>query len=193
MNTASDGPLFSQASDEWRTPPELYAVLNAEFRFTLDPAATDGNHLCDTYFTAVDDGLVQSWQGHTVFVNCPYSQSSAWLRKAQEEVSNRTKPTTVVALVAARTDTRVWHEIVMPYAAEVRLVKGRIRFLHPEGAEAVSAPFPSAIIVFTGQLPTRYTSWQQPKRSRSLTSDPSDSARVRRPRSKKSAPVDAAT
>jgi site-specific DNA-methyltransferase (adenine-specific) len=52
-----------------------------------------------------------------------------------------------VFLIPARTDTRWFHEIVLPYAAEIRFIKGRLKF---SGAKN-SAPFPSMIVVFKGE------------------------------------------
>jgi site-specific DNA-methyltransferase (adenine-specific) len=49
-----------------------------------------------------------------------------------------------VFLIPARTDTRWFHEIVMPYAKEIRFIKGRLKF----GGAKNSAPFPSMIVVF---------------------------------------------
>jgi hypothetical protein len=37
MNTAV---LFSSTKDDWRTPPELFAQLEAEFHFYIDGAAS---------------------------------------------------------------------------------------------------------------------------------------------------------
>lgn len=55
--------LFSSGSDEWSTPQDIFDKLNAEFRFTLDPCATDENHKCDKWFTKEEDGLQKSWGG----------------------------------------------------------------------------------------------------------------------------------
>jgi len=62
---------FSSVSSEWDTPQDFFDKLNAQFDFTLDPCATEANAKCDKYFTPEDDGLSQSWKGHTVFVNPP--------------------------------------------------------------------------------------------------------------------------
>ena len=47
-------------------------------------------------------------------------------------------------LIAARTDTRMWHDWVMG-AKEIKFVKGRLNFV----GGASGAPFPSAVVVFT--------------------------------------------
>ena len=50
----------------------------------------------------------------------------------------------VVMLLAARPDTRWWHEWVAGKATEVRFVKGRLKF----GGSESGAPFPSAVVVY---------------------------------------------
>ena len=78
----------------------------------------------------------------TVWCNPPYSNVKEWIRKCYYEGH---KPnTTVVALVFARTDTRWWWNYVQ-HRAEVRFVRGRIKF----GGRA-NAPFPSALIIYRG-------------------------------------------
>jgi phage N-6-adenine-methyltransferase len=55
-----NGPGFSSASDDWQTPPAVFASLNAEFDFSIDVCASDANHKCAAYFTAADDGLTST-------------------------------------------------------------------------------------------------------------------------------------
>lgn len=55
--------LFSSGKSSWETPQKLFDELDAEFRFTLDAAASDKNHKCVRYFTQNDDGLRQNWGG----------------------------------------------------------------------------------------------------------------------------------
>jgi len=43
--------MFSSNSDEYATPQELFDELNSEFKFDLDPCATDENHKCNKYYT----------------------------------------------------------------------------------------------------------------------------------------------
>lgn len=87
--------------------------------------------------------------GETVFCNPPYGRSVAeWVRKCSMEASR--KDTTVVMLLPARTDTR-WFQQFILNRAEVRFLKGRLRF-ETNGVPGDSAPFPSMIIVMrTGE------------------------------------------
>jgi phage N-6-adenine-methyltransferase len=59
---AVNNGLFSSQCTTWSTPPELFAKLDAEFRFTLDVCALKENAKCKKYFTPEDDGLKQPWE-----------------------------------------------------------------------------------------------------------------------------------
>jgi site-specific DNA-methyltransferase (adenine-specific) len=154
MNAQTQQVMFSSKSNEWTTPKAFFDKLDKIFGpFTLDPCCDGINNLTQHYFTEQQDGLSQSWQGHTVFMNPPYSRGELkrWIQKAHEE--SQKKNTMVVALIPSRTDTKYWHEYVMK-ARHIMFVKGRIKF----GDGTNSAPFPSAVVVFdsnyTGMNPT---------------------------------------
>jgi len=138
--------LFSSATNEWATPQEFYNKINKVYNFTLDPCCTKESAKCDTYFTQEDDGLSKSWEGHTVFMNPPYGREiKDWIAKAHKEAEQ--PGTTVVCLIPARTDTLYWHQHCMN-AAEIILIKGRLSFGDGKG----SAPFPSALVVFSNSV-----------------------------------------
>lgn len=122
---------FSSASDEWATPADVYAALDAEFHFDFDPCPLGGG---------VDGTapLFVSWSNRTVFCNPPYSNIRPFLERALEA-------DVAVFLIPARTDTRWMHQIVLPYAKEIRFIKGRLKF----GDAKNSAPFPSMIVIFS--------------------------------------------
>tara|TARA_R100001463_G_scaffold136612_1_gene202547 strand:+ start:2548 stop:3027 length:480 start_codon:yes stop_codon:yes gene_type:complete len=142
MNESTRKTMFSSATNEWPTPIEFYNKLDKMYRFSLDPCCTKESAKCPHFFTEEDDGLAQSWQGHTVFMNPPYgSEIKHWVKKAYEE--SQKHMTLVVALIPARTDTQYWHNYCMK-ASEIMLVKGRLKF----GDGTGSAPFPSAVVVF---------------------------------------------
>lgn len=126
--------LFSSASDRWATPREVYDRLNAEFGFNFDPCPLDGQ-------TDALSGLFSEWRGKRVFCNPPYGpEIGKFLARASEtEVA--------VFLIPARTDTRWFHDLVLPKAKEIRFIRGRLKF----GDSKNSAPFPSMVVVFEGQ------------------------------------------
>ena len=134
---------------EWETPPELFAELDDEFQFTLDPCATPANAKCSNYFTEADavrhmDGLSRPWGPHRVFMNPPYGREvAAWTRKAREAAENGAL---VVGLLPASTDLAWWHEDVMGHA-EVRYIRGRVRFL-TSGPYRASGFFASVIVIW---------------------------------------------
>lgn len=137
-------PCFMCASEEWTTPPQVFASLSAEFGpFDLDAAATDENALCPRYYTSEEDGLRQPWDGR-VWVNPPYGRGvGVWLEKAARSTRPDGPASVVVLLLPSRTDTEWFHRWI-PQASEVRFVRGRLRF---NGA-SVNAPFPSIIVIF---------------------------------------------
>jgi site-specific DNA-methyltransferase (adenine-specific) len=153
--------LYSRASDEWATPDDLYADLDAEFCFTLDAAATADNAKCATFYTRHEDALTQAWRltpSHragrpAVWLNPPYSHVRLFMQKARQEAAGGC---TVVCLVPSRTDTKWWHESVWDYTThrprfgvEVRFLRGRLKFGDGRG----SAPFPSVVIILRPFLP----------------------------------------
>lgn len=146
MNKNDRDTVFSSGNDEYETPPALYEVLNEVFDFTLDPCSTDDNHLAPKWFTKKTDGLKQSWQFNRVFVNYPYSQAKAWLRKIGEE----SYFSDIVVLCPARTDTKGFQEHVFPRATAITFLSGRLKFANPDkdGYKPTSAPFPSCLIFY---------------------------------------------
>lgn len=54
---------FSNNSNEWGTPDDLFEELKSEFHFNLDPCSNGTNAKCEKYFTANEDGLSRCWGG----------------------------------------------------------------------------------------------------------------------------------
>lgn len=155
----------STGKDDWETPWWLVHLLEKEFGgVDLDPCCTFASRKGAEYFTEEDDGLAQRWFGN-VFVNPPYSKMAKWAAKAVHEAEmGNTK--NILFLCAARTDTRAWWDYVR--RGEVRLIRGRIKFIDGERGLLLGAPFPSALVVFPNLLwktpSTVY--WDIPKESR---------------------------
>jgi len=122
--------IFKSERDNWKTPRKFYEELNKEFNFNFDPCPPNPEF----------DGLNIEWKKRN-FINPPFSKVSEWIEKGYKE---SLKKKLCVFLVASRTDTRWFHNFVLPYAKEIRFIKGRLKFDEHKN----SAPFPSCIIIF---------------------------------------------
>ena len=138
--------LFSSEKQDWCTPQQFFDELDAEFHFVLDAAATHQNSKCKRCFTPEDDGLIQNWDmGGAVYCNPPYGKEiGLWVKKAYEEAQ---KGTTIVMLIPARTDTKYFHEYIY-HKAEIRFVKGRLKFTDENGTPKGTASFPSMVVIY---------------------------------------------
>jgi phage N-6-adenine-methyltransferase len=132
---------LSSVKDEWATPVDLFAELDAEFHFTLDVCASDGNAKCERYFTVADNALAQEWTG-VCWMNPPYSEMDRWLQKALDSSATGA---TVVCLVPSRTDVGWFWDIARQ--GEIRFLRGRLSFVDDAGKTG-PAPFPSCLVVF---------------------------------------------
>jgi phage N-6-adenine-methyltransferase len=139
--------MFTSDRLDWATPQPFFDLVDDEFHFTLDAAASPHTAKVGRYYTEREDGLSQPWVG-TVWCNPPYGRGiAAWIKKGFDEAQ---LGSTVVMLIPARTETAYWHDYVMR-AAEVRFIRGRLVF--GQGEATSNAPFPSALVVFRDQWP----------------------------------------
>ena len=134
--------MFSSEDETWSTPQDFFNSLNNEFKFTLDPCCSVETAKCSKFYTEKEDGLIQDWQGETVFCNPPYGKKiKDWVKKCYFESK---KPlTTVVMLIPARTDTSYFHDFIYN-KSEIRFIRGRLKF----GDSKNGAPFPSMVVIF---------------------------------------------
>lgn len=146
--------LLSSKNMCWCTPQDFFDKLNAEFSFVLDPAATDETAKCPIYYTPETDGLSKSWDcGGAVFCNPPYGREiGKWVEKTYIESKRIAYP--IVLLIPARTDTAYFHDYIYG-KAEVRFIRGRLRFTDESGKETGPAPFPSMVVIFNGKAERR--------------------------------------
>lgn len=171
-------PLFSSGSENWCTPPDLLqAVVDGDlggYQFDCDFAASVRSAVCQRFFApdhpfpefrdTLADPLPPSLPLRgTGWLNPPFSRGD----KAQNKPAFPIEPWlirarylaglapvtpyswTMYVLVPARIDTSWWWEWIWPYAAEIRLIPGRLRFIDPAtGTPRAGAPFPSALLVY---------------------------------------------
>ena len=131
---------FMSESIDWATPLSLFQELDDEFHFDVDVCASDLN---DNYWSIDDNCLSKDWSGKRCFMNPPYGREiSDFVRKAANSGAEL-----VVGLLPARTDTSYFHDWIY-HRAEIRFIRGRVKFVHPDKVKSESAPFPSMIVIW---------------------------------------------
>lgn len=141
--------------DLWRTPPALFASLDAEFCFQLDAAAAPHNALCRKFITAEQNTLETPWADYLnvpgyVWLNPPYSDITPFVKKAASESANQIG---TVMLVPA--DTSVgWFKEAIQTASEVRLITaGRLAFINPVTGKPVSGNNKGSMLIIWRPYP----------------------------------------
>ena len=133
-------------SQEWYTPPELFAHLGAHF--DLDPCAAPLPYRdfvpATRRLTVAENGLTAPWEG-TVFMNPPYGQlTPKWMHRFIAHDNG-------IALVFSRTDTAWFH--TLPSHALLCFLRGRLKFRRPDGYHA-GTPGAGSLLVALGEVPT---------------------------------------
>ncbi|OUE60132.1 phage N-6-adenine-methyltransferase [Citrobacter amalonaticus] len=141
--------------DLWRTPPALFASLDAEFCFQLDAAAAPHNALCRKFITAEQNTLETPWSDYLsipgyVWLNPPYSNITPFVKKAAAESINQIG---TVMLVPA--DTSVgWFKEAIQTASEVRFITaGRLAFINPVTGKPVSGNNKGSMLIIWRPYP----------------------------------------
>lgn len=181
VNKRNDGN--TSAKDSARTPPEIFAKLDAEFHFDVDVAADENNALCNSFFSLHNpqvsnpmdltriplalDALSQDWSNwmrvgtRTFFGNPPYSAGNIlkFVHKAWLESGNGA---TVVLLIPSDPSTE-YFEFCFENADEIRFMQPRVKFNNPDGTPMKSSPpMGSMIVVFRPgcEGPARCSVWR---------------------------------
>jgi phage N-6-adenine-methyltransferase len=140
--------LLSSKNNNWCTPKKFFDELDSEFHVVLDVAANEKSAKCKDFFTPEQDGLLQSWKRSdgAVFCNPPYGREiGKWVKKSWEE--SQLSNTTIVLLIPARTDTKYFHDYIWK-RAEIRFIRGRLKFTNESGQSFDPAPFPSMLVIY---------------------------------------------
>lgn len=127
-------------SDVWLTPPHILRALGD---FDLDPCAASNRlwNIAKHHYTAEDDGLSRPWIGR-VYLNPPYGKElPVWLERLAQHGNG-------IALTAARTETRWFHDLVWHAADGILFFKGRLKFYTERGRPGGTATFPSCLIAY---------------------------------------------
>ena len=127
--------------DEWLTPPNIVEALGV---FDLDPCAPI-NRPWDTakaHYNISDDGFNNVWYGR-VWCNPPYGRDTEkWLLRLAEHGEG-------IALIFARTETKMFFNAVWNKASALLFLEGRLHFHHVDGERAkANAGAPSVLVAY---------------------------------------------
>lgn len=136
MNTAFERTI---SKEEWLTPKHIIDALSP---FQLDPCASEKRpwETAKHYFTEKDNGLLKSWFG-LVWCNPPYGpKTGQWLEKLKNHGNG-------IALIFARTETKMFFSEIWEKADCAMFLKGRLIFCDTNGKPAAnSAGAPSVLV-----------------------------------------------
>lgn len=127
--------------DEWLTPLFILKSLNS---FDLDPCSPVARpwDTAKEHYTILNNGLNLPWRGR-VWCNPPYGiETSKWLQKLSEHGNG-------IALIFARTETKMFFEYIWNKADAVLFIEGRLYFHHASGEVAkANAGAPSVLVAY---------------------------------------------
>ncbi len=124
------GYISKSKGDNWGTPKNI--MDNYEDYF--DPCP----------YNYKEDGLIIDWKEYN-FVNPPFSKLKEFSKKINEEAKKNKK---IVLLIPARTDTKYFHNYLLPLNPKIEFIKGRLKYIDLDNTskKALAAPFPSLLL-----------------------------------------------
>lgn len=130
----------ADVSTEWCTPRYIIEDLGP---FHLDPCSP-AERPWDTariHLTRADDGLIAPWEGR-VWLNPPYGpETGKWMKRLAEHGNG-------IALIFARTETRMFFAYVWRRASAILFIRGRIDFYRSDGSKLGNAGAPSVLVAY---------------------------------------------
>ena len=139
--------------DLWQTPKFIFDYYNNRFNFGCDLAASDSNHLCDTYFTESDSAFDSHRDsfGGAVYTNPPYSDTASWVELCIDISNQSLVP--VVMLIPADTSVK-WFKLAFDNCSECHFISGRLSFINAETQKPVSGNNKGSVVfIFNSRSP----------------------------------------
>jgi hypothetical protein len=133
------------ASDDWYTPPEIFAALG--LMFDLDPCSPGPNHWVPArrIYAKADDGLAQQWRG-LVFMNPPFGGRNGHVPWLQKFLAHRNG----IAVVRAYTSSAWFHDWAV-HAEAMLFPRGKTKFIRPDGSVG-TAPGHGVVMLGMGNV-----------------------------------------
>ena len=151
--TYKGAPMMSKRQD-WGTPQAFIEYIEQYFgiNFTLDSCASSYNYKVKNYFTKEDDAFNQWVQGEVIWMNPPFGHGGKLQRQFVELASGWSMHNSVWVLIPARTDTKLFHDVIVPNARAIYFIKGRLNFEGPNREGCNNATFPSMLVNFESNV-----------------------------------------
>lgn len=171
--------MFSSAYQAWATRWETFHSIQEQLgrSYNLDPCSNVETAKCDNFITEEDDLFKYSFNELRskvggvpiqMFVNPEYGRKQ--YKFVEYMCFNLGNPSVICdVLIPSRTDTKLFHDLIIPFATTIRFIKGRITFgsdsywewvweqefingkknsLYKKYGKMNAAPFPSMIVSF---------------------------------------------
>ena len=160
------GRRTRDSSQDWGTPPfYVDAVRRMLGRIDLDPCSNRHSvvNAAVEYMPPSKDGLAESWDYESIYVNPPYGTSSGrykgrigdWLSRCAD--AHERHGAEVIALVPVATNTSHWKTSVFGRATSLCfLYDTRLKFL-VDGRQGGSGAPMSCAMVYWGRRPARFS------------------------------------
>ena len=152
----SAGRTVNSQSQDWCTPPKYVKAVKEMFDgiIELDPCSNKNSvvHAETEYILPQKDGLNESWDYKTIYINPPYGADrnrgttiKDWLKNCSD--AHKNYDTEVLALVPVATNTAHWKHYVFGKAASICfLYDTRLKFLVNGSTNNKGAPMSCCMI-----------------------------------------------
>lgn len=149
------GRKYNNDNKEWNTP-DKYVLLVRKFfggSIDLDSCSNDYSIVkADNEYKLPIDGLLESWNFHTIYVNPPYGRDKnrktsikKWIAKCYE--ANKQYKSEVLSLIPVATNTRHWKDYIFYRANSICfLYDTRLKFLINGENVGVGAPMACCMV-----------------------------------------------
>lgn len=140
----------------WNTPPK-YVELIEKFlgKIELDPCSNEHSILkSEVSYKLPIDGLKQSWNFKTIFINPPYGRDVErktsiydWILKGVE--ANKENNSEILYLIPVATNTKHFKDLIFKYASGICfLADTRLKFWNEGIEDKKGAPMACCIVYF---------------------------------------------
>lgn len=135
--------MGDKPKEEWLTPQWILDPLG---KFDLDPCSPIKRPwpTANQHYTVLDNGLMKEWHGR-VWLNPPYGDEAIrWMQRMSIHCNG-------IALLVARTDTKIFQDYVFGVADGMFFIRGRIQFCTVDGSISNNNLGAPSVLIAYGQ------------------------------------------